>query len=153
MKDAPAYRLWPPLSIAIPLLAGWILDKLVRLSIPLPRSVELVLSFALALASALVNGAAYWMMNRARTGVLPGRPAVTILQTGPFARSRNPVYVGLTLAFVAFALWNDSLWSLLLSPAVFAGLHFGAVLPEERYLEAKFGESYLSYKRRVRRWL
>jgi len=44
-------------------------------------------------------------------------------------------------------------WSWILLPVVFLSLHFGVIIPEEKYLQAKFGEAYLSYKTQVRRWL
>jgi len=47
----------------------------------------------------------------------------------------------------------NSLWPLLLLPALFAAFHFGMVLREEQYLERKFGAEYLDYRSRVRRWL
>jgi protein-S-isoprenylcysteine O-methyltransferase Ste14 len=72
---------------------------------------------------------------------------------GPYRWSRNPIYVALTLIYAGIALVIGSPWLLLLMPAIVAILHFGVVAREERYLEAKFGQSYLGYKASVRRWL
>lgn len=47
----------------------------------------------------------------------------------------------------------NALWSLLLLLAVMLIIHYAVILPEERYLEQKFGEEYRSYKAKVRRWL
>jgi protein-S-isoprenylcysteine O-methyltransferase Ste14 len=153
MRDAPRYRVWPPLALGVPFLAGLVASSRWPLRAGVPDPWRLVAACLLGLAFVLVNGSAYAMMSRARTGVLPGRAATRILATGPFRLTRNPLYVGLMLLYAAGALFFDSGWALLLLPLAFAALHFGAVLPEERYLEAKFGEEYLSYKRRVRRWL
>ncbi len=71
----------------------------------------------------------------------------------PFRRSRNPLYVALTLMYVGLALLTNSLWVLALLVPVLLILHYGVVRREERYLEAKFGEAYRGYRARVRRYL
>jgi protein-S-isoprenylcysteine O-methyltransferase Ste14 len=99
------------------------------------------------------NGWALLTMGRHRTGLLPGESTTQVLETGPFARSRNPLYVGLLVASAGVALLAGSLWALLALPAEWALLRWGAVLPEEQYLSAKFGRAYGDYRGRVRRWL
>jgi protein-S-isoprenylcysteine O-methyltransferase Ste14 len=84
---------------------------------------------------------------------LPGGSTRVILARGPFGRSRNPLYLGLISLDVALALLWPSSWALVLVPLGVAALRWGAVLPEERYLSAKFGVEYDSYRARVRRWL
>jgi protein-S-isoprenylcysteine O-methyltransferase Ste14 len=71
----------------------------------------------------------------------------------PFRFTRNPMYLQLVLACIGFAIVLTNIWILLLTPLSAWVLYRYAILPEERYLERKFGEKYLSYKRRVRRWL
>jgi len=92
-------------------------------------------------------------MLRAGTNVDPGKPALTVVRGGPFRFTRNPMY--LALCFVQIALgffWNDWITLAVVIP-LFLILHFGVVLREEHYLEAKFGEEYLAFKRSVRRWI
>jgi len=76
-----------------------------------------------------------------------------VIDTGPFAWSRNPLYIGLLTLSAAIGLLAESLWAIALLPVAWALLHWGAVLPEERYLAAKFGAAYDDYRSRVRRWL
>jgi protein-S-isoprenylcysteine O-methyltransferase Ste14 len=99
------------------------------------------------------NGWALWIMARERTALLPGRATRVILDRGPFGLSRNPLYVGLIILDTGLALLWPSGWALLFVPVGVAGLRWGAILPEERYLSAKFGSEYADYRRRVRRWL
>jgi protein-S-isoprenylcysteine O-methyltransferase Ste14 len=75
------------------------------------------------------------------------------LDRGPFGVSRNPLYLGLIALDVALALLAPSAWALLAVPIGFLALTWGAILPEERYLRAKFGAAYEAYSCRVRRWL
>jgi len=101
----------------------------------------------------LWNGWALQSMARHRTALLPGGATTTVIQTGPYRFSRNPLYVGLIVPDIGLALLSGSLWALVLVPLGVIALVWGAILPEERYLSAKFGTEYAEYCRRVRRWL
>jgi len=78
---------------------------------------------------------------------------VTIVRTGPYRFTRNPMYLSLCLAQVAIAFVVDDWVALLLVIPLALILHFGVVVREERYLEAKFGAQYLALKKEVRRWI
>ena len=153
MADAPAYRVWPPVALGAPLVAGWILTATVGDPLPLPPVISRIVALALTLAFALWNGWALWLMGRHRTALLPGGSTSEILDSGPFRWSRNPLYLGLVAFDAALALWWPSFWALVLVPVGVVALWWGAIVPEERYLDAKFGEEYRAYSRRVRRWL
>lgn len=71
---------------------------------------------------------------------------------GPYARSRNPMYVAWTVLYAGIALVVNTAWPMVLLPAVLALIHIG-VLREERALERRFGEQYAAYRRRTRRYL
>ena len=92
-------------------------------------------------------------MRAAGTHVNPAKPALLIVRGGPYRFTRNPMYLALCLvqAGIGFLL-NDWITLLFVVPLALV-LHFGVILPEERYLEAKFGEQYLALKREVRRWI
>ena len=107
----------------------------------------------LLLASLSFGGAAAWEMKSAQTHIHVHKPTTLIVGSGPFAYSRNPIYLGMTLVVVAVACISNSLWVLLLSAPTALALQKLAIEPEERYLEGKFGRDYLEYKARVRRWL
>jgi protein-S-isoprenylcysteine O-methyltransferase Ste14 len=93
------------------------------------------------------------LMRRRKTAIDPGKSTTAIVSDGPFGYTRNPLYVSLLLLFLGIAVLLDSLWLLLFLPVLFLALNFGVVVREERYLERKFGEEYLKYKKRVRRWI
>jgi protein-S-isoprenylcysteine O-methyltransferase Ste14 len=80
-------------------------------------------------------------------------PALAIVERGPFAISRNPLYLSLIALFTMIGVVLASPAFLVLVVPLVLVLHFGVVLREERYLDAKFGEAYRGYKARVRRWL
>jgi protein-S-isoprenylcysteine O-methyltransferase Ste14 len=151
-SENPGVAILPPVLyggafVAI-LVLQWIWPlKVVRQ--PVAFSLGLVLS-----ASALVIGA--WgrrTMHGNGTNISPLKPAVSLVTTGPFRFSRNPLYVAITLLFVGFTLLLNSWWGVVLLAPVLAILHWGVVRREERYLQLKFGEQYTEYRSRVRRYL
>lgn len=109
--------------------------------------------WVLVLAFGVWNGWALWLMHAHRTALLPGGSTRVVIDSGPFGRSRNPLYVGLVALDIGLSLLWPSFWALVLVPVGVALLWWGAIRPEERYLSAKFGAEYADYRRRVRRWL
>ena len=91
-------------------------------------------------------------MKQAGTNVNHLQPATSLVITGPFRFSRNPLYLSLTILFAGLSLVVNTLWGFIALVPVLVVLHFGVILREERYLEAKFGESYRQYRSQVRRW-
>jgi protein-S-isoprenylcysteine O-methyltransferase Ste14 len=153
MADAPAYRIWPPVALGVPLLAGLGLTGAVGDPIALPVGSSSDVGTVLIVAFVIWNAWALMLMARFRTALLPGGSTRTILDRGPFRVSRNPLYLGLIALDVGVALLWPSFWALALAPVGVVALWWGAILPEERYLSAKFGAEYDAYRARVRRWL
>src|SRR3954447_24014110 len=148
----PEFRLWPPVSVGAPLSLRLLVFALV--GDPLPRSPGTTgLGWFLIAVFVCWNGWALWTIGRCRTALLPGGPTTTVIESGAFKRSRNPLYLGLLVGSAGLSLVAASMWALIGLPVEWALLAWGAVLPEERYLAAKFGDSYVDYTRRVRRWL
>jgi protein-S-isoprenylcysteine O-methyltransferase Ste14 len=151
VADVVSFRLWPPAAIGLPLVAGEVLTLLAGDPFELPWRVPVGL--ALVLAFVLWNGWALWLFRRHRTGLLPGQATATLMVEGPFARSRNPLYVGLLALDAGLCLLLPTAWGLLLLPVAVLLLEWGAIRPEERFLSRSFGTAYDDYARRVRRWL
>jgi protein-S-isoprenylcysteine O-methyltransferase Ste14 len=78
---------------------------------------------------------------------------MALVVDGPFRFTRNPLYLSLTLLYSGTALLLNLLWVVLLLPIALVIMQFGVISREERYLEKKFGQEYLRYKTRVRRWI
>jgi protein-S-isoprenylcysteine O-methyltransferase Ste14 len=89
----------------------------------------------------------------AGTSVFPGEPSTALVVIGPYAFTRNPIYIGFILAYFGLAVILTSLWVLLLLVPVLYILQRGVVEREEAYLERQFGEAYRKYRARVPRWL
>ncbi len=104
-------------------------------------------------AGLLLNIAGFVTQKRAGTDPIPFNPSTRIVTHGPYRFSRNPMYIGLALWTLGIAFLVDCAWMLLAVPIGLVLIDRLVVTREERYLERKFGEEYLSYKRRVRRWI
>ena len=76
-----------------------------------------------------------------------------LITSGPYSFSRNPMYVGWGLIYLGLALIVNSVWILILFPLVIAAIHFLDILKEEQRLKEQFGDEYLDYQSRVRRYL
>jgi protein-S-isoprenylcysteine O-methyltransferase Ste14 len=154
--DAAAVRIFPP---AVP-LGAILLGVALQHLWPLAPGFEPSAAVRYALGAVVVLGAllglGWWsvtLVRRSGQSENPWKPTTEILQRGPFRISRNPMYLQMLVICVGFAiaLWNP--WILLLTPLAGWLLLRLAILPEEAYLERKFGDAYRDYTRRVRRWL
>jgi protein-S-isoprenylcysteine O-methyltransferase Ste14 len=92
-------------------------------------------------------------MLQAKTSPNPLRPATTLLLNGVYRRTRNPMYVGLTLVFAGLLIFLQNVWGLLFVPLIVWLVTIWVIIPEETYLDEKFGDEYRQYKSRVRRWI
>ena len=92
-------------------------------------------------------------MRQADTPASPYKPVERIAKEGPFRYSRNPGYLSMAMIYAGIASLANALWALLLLPVALLAIQRGVIEREERYLERKFGEEYLSYKAQVRRWI
>lgn len=149
---APGIHLPPPLLVVAVTAAGLALERVVPLPdwpgrSGRPVAALLLVSWLLLLFLSLRE------LGRFGTTVRPDRPATALVTSGPYARTRNPLYLGLVLLQGAAGFWFGSLWVLLLIGATVALLTRFAILREERYLEATFGDAYREYRNRVPRWL
>lgn len=92
-------------------------------------------------------------LTSAGTNVDPKRPTTAIVTSGPYRFTRNPLYLGLALAYLGITLAVNTWWGIVVLAPLLLIMHAGVVRREERYLENKFGESYRQYRARVRRYL
>ncbi len=155
-RDSAAVRVFPPGVPLVTVLVGFGLGWLwpIDLGFALPAPERYWLGGLIVAGSFL--GLGTWsviLVRRTGQSVNPWKPTPQIVDRGPFRVTRNPMYLQMVLVCVGFAivLWN--VWVLLMTPICAWVLHRFAIKPEEAYLERKFGDSYLAYKRRVRRWI
>lgn len=155
-KDAATVRFPPPLLPLAGVLLGVGLERLW----PIAPGIELPAPVRYGVGWAIVGGAflglGVWsvvLFRRSGQSEIPWKPTPSIVERGPYRLTRNPMYLQMILICVGLSLLLETWWVLLLTPLVAWALQRFAILPEEAYLERKFGDRYRAYKRRVRRWL
>jgi protein-S-isoprenylcysteine O-methyltransferase Ste14 len=150
--DHPGVIAPPPLLYGGALLVGAGLDRLIPLPV-LAAGMGKTPGIVLIAVGLLLGGWCVALFLSAGTAVQPHHPSTAIVTTGPYRWSRNPIYLALTAVSVGLGLWANSAWMLGLLLPTLVIMRIGVIGPEERYLEAKFGDAYRAYKARVRRWL
>jgi len=151
-KRGPGLRFPPPLLPVGLIAAAWWLQQ--RAPLPLSSTAQLwqfgLVTVAVALLLAIV---ALVHFLRAKTHVEPWHPTSTIIRNGIYRYSRNPIYLAFCIAAIGAAFIMNSWWGIIAVTPLAYLLQVLVIRKEEVYLEAKFGEPYLDYKRQVRRWL
>jgi protein-S-isoprenylcysteine O-methyltransferase Ste14 len=142
----------PPL-VYLGSIALGVIFHLVRPVSLLPRSVSPRLGGPAVLLAIGLFLFAVRTFRAAGTPVPGNRPTTTIVRTGPYRFSRNPIYLAFSLLQLGIALWVNSLWLVLTLLAAVAVMSLVVIPREERYLEARFPSEYSPYKASVRRWL
>jgi protein-S-isoprenylcysteine O-methyltransferase Ste14 len=142
----------PPLVYAVALFSAWWLEGRLSLAFDLgdPGRLAGWGAIGVGLAGFAWSLAAIWGH---RTTVNPYKAASNLVTRGPFALSRNPIYVSDWFVYLGVTLLLGTSWPLLFAPLVWAVMRFGVIAHEEAHLSAKFGQEYRDYQARVRRWL
>jgi protein-S-isoprenylcysteine O-methyltransferase Ste14 len=151
-SDSPGVIAFPPFIWLVNAVISVVLHLFAQLRI-MRYDLCLICGIALTIIAPTLALSALITMKAAGTNVDPAKPALAIVRGGPFRFTRNPMYLALCLLQVALGFFLNDWITLLFAIPIILTLHYGVILREERYLTAKFGESYLEYKRHVRRWL
>lgn len=143
----------PPLLYIGTFAAGTILEMVSPLPITgFGDALRLAGCILLVISAALARWA-FGTMRQLGTSPNPWKESVALSTAGPFAFSRNPIYLAMTGLYLGAALLLTSWWPLLFLMPLLMLMHWGVILREERYLLTQFGDAYVSYKAAVRRWL
>jgi protein-S-isoprenylcysteine O-methyltransferase Ste14 len=118
-----------------------------------PSPLQAVAGAVLVGIGAALNVWSARLFERRAVGIRPFSPAPVLVERGPFALSRHPMYVGLVTLSVGLTLLTGVLANLWVSVAFTLWLQHAYVLPEERFLRDRFGAAYDEYAKRVPRWL
>lgn len=152
-RDGAAVRLPPPLAYLAGLIVGGLLQLLLPVHVALPLALRIGLSLATALLGLWLLAGAIGLFRRTGQDPKPWLGTPEIIATGVYQHTRNPMYVGMALVQASIGIAWANFWILAAIPVVLLAVYATAIRHEEAYLEQKFGEQYLAYKRLVRRWL
>jgi protein-S-isoprenylcysteine O-methyltransferase Ste14 len=143
-----------PWVFVLTYLAGVGMERVLPLHVP----IEVLPGGSVAGGVVFVIGAAIagWGLltfRKARTTTVPGKASSQLVTWGPYRFSRNPMYVGLTIAYIGEAGILQQVWPMVLLPLCVAYVNWVVIPLEEGKLREVFGEEYERYRARVRRWI
>jgi len=142
----------PPLVYLSAIVLGLVIQALWPVPL-LPRYLGTPIGVLLTLAAVALFLTAVRTFRAAGTPIPGNLPARTVVRTGPYRFSRNPIYLAFSLLQLGLAVWVNSLGLLLTLIPAHALMALVVIPREERYLEARFPSEYSSYRAAVRRWL
>ncbi|MGE0564620.1 MAG: isoprenylcysteine carboxylmethyltransferase family protein [Pseudolabrys sp.] len=148
----------PPLLFLTAILLGFVTDHLVPLTFPIARTgdahwISAAFAACLVAAGLVIFASAVRSFAGAGTPVQGTMPTRTLVTTGIYGWSRNPIYLGMFLFYIGIGIVVRSPWIMILTLPLAITVRYGVIAREEAYLELLFGEVYRDYRTRVRRWL
>jgi protein-S-isoprenylcysteine O-methyltransferase Ste14 len=153
-RDGADVRIPPPILYLVAVALGIALHHWAwELGFAPGSGARVVLGLALTCGGVAILSSAFTVFRRIGQHPDPRKPTPTISRDGPYRYTRNPMYVAGNLIQLGVGVALGNSWIVMLLIPVTMIIHYGAILPEERYLERKFGEEYYSFKASVRRWI
>jgi protein-S-isoprenylcysteine O-methyltransferase Ste14 len=145
-------RVIPPVYLLLSLLSMTLLHSYV----PIAQVIARPYSYAgavLVVMGIVMAGYSAISFDRAGTPVVPFEPSTALVTGGFYRVTRNPMYLGMVLLLIGFAVVLGTLGASLPIPIFVLIIQEWFIKGEERFLEEIFGEQYVSFKKRVRRWI
>lgn len=152
--DRPSSLPWPPILLVVLVAAAIVLGRLAPLTWPgLDDSLAHYIGLAFGAAGIVLVAWAIITLRAAGTTVRPDAGSSALVTTGPYWRFRNPLYLADCLILFGIAELTKNVWFVIAAVAFGFLVTWLAILPEEAYLERRFGRAYLDYKAKSRRWI
>jgi protein-S-isoprenylcysteine O-methyltransferase Ste14 len=127
--------------------------KLLIVNEPGFASILDILGIALIVVSLILPVLAFKALEKSKTTHKVSEPTTAIVSSGIFGYTRNPIYLSGFILFVGISFITNSLILIILTVPLFFVIREGVVKREENYLERKFGQEFIDYKKSVRRWI
>jgi len=154
IAERPSQLPWPPILLVILIAAAIVLAYWAPLPWPgIDDTMARIIGRGIGIIGIGLLAWSILTLRQAGTTVLPDAGATHLVTSGPYRRFRNPIYLGDAMILLGAAELTKNAW-LVVAAALFAALvTWLAILPEERHLERRFGQAYLDYKAKSRRWI
>jgi protein-S-isoprenylcysteine O-methyltransferase Ste14 len=154
VAERPAQIPWPPLLLLGAIAGAVLLGYVYPLAWPgLNDTPAHVIGLGLGAAGIVLLIYAILTLRRHGTTVRPDQGASALVTDGPYRRFRNPIYLADCLILFGLAEVTQNVWFVVASFVFALLVTWLAIVPEERHLERRFGDAYLAYKARSRRWI
>ncbi len=153
-KDSPKVYIPPPIFYLATFLAGLFFQKMLPINNDFFFTIiSKIIGSVFILIALCINAFAFTQFFKTKNTLITIRPANSLQISGIYSVSRNPMYIGLFLAYTGASLIVGNWWDFLLLPFLFLVIQQYLIKREESYLARKFGQNYIEYKSKVNRWL
>lgn len=152
MEEKKKFRIKPPYIAFLLLFLSWLFDYLFPQSRFIYGKYKYIgiLIFIFGLS---ITFSSFYLFKKNKTPLMPGQKPTFMVAAGPYKFTRNPMYLGVTIALLGAAIYIGNLLSFF-APIIFLlVMNYYFVPFEEKLLEKIFGKQYLNYKKKVRRWI
>jgi len=153
-NDHAQVKTIPPLIPLFFIILGWLIQKYIyAINIPISHEIQMIIAYIMMAVATILFSFSLYFFVKTKQNPEPHTPTNSLYTGGIFKITRNPIYLGFLIAQVVVAIKLDNLYILLFIPLVLWVVNKWVIEPEETYLEKLFGQQYLDYKNKVRRWL
>lgn len=154
LSKGPGVYIPPPLFYVLFYFFGVILQKCFPVHSDLfDRTTLHISALMLLLAAIYFVARSLFQFFKSKNTVILVKRATSLQTDGIYAQTRNPMYVGLTFIYLATVCIIGNRWHIIIFPLLIIFVQEYIIKKEEKYLEKEFGEDYLNYKKKVRRWI
>ena len=150
--NGPGVKIPPPLIFILFMLLAYLNSLFAPIELTFAAPIT-YLGLALLLVGVTLLLYLLYQFKTAKTAVEPWQPTSSIIKTGVYAYSRNPIYLAFCTVPVGLGLYFSDVWLISSVLPSCIGVYYVAIKPEEAYLTRKFGDEYLRYQEKVRRWI
>ncbi len=141
-----------PVLLAVAIVLTVLLQRLVPLPF-LPSLPSRILGVILFFGGFALGMPAFRGMLHAKTSPNPHRPSTALVRAATYRFTRNPMYLGMLISYAGISIFFQNPWFIVFLPLLVWSFTSLVIIPEEKYLQERFGSEYLEYKSRVRRWI
>lgn len=147
------FKAVPPAWLLPSLLLAWLLHRYLPLVEWLASPWNYFLAAVVWILSLVITGRAARGLASHKTTIYPNGESTALVTDGLYRYTRNPMYLGMAMIVLGFALYLGSLSALFAVVFFCYAVQLLFIIPEEQRLEAWFGEAYRNYQQQVRRWI
>ncbi|MEE9453774.1 MAG: isoprenylcysteine carboxylmethyltransferase family protein [Paracoccaceae bacterium] len=143
---------WPPIWLLFAMSQVWLLSRVFP-SLSYPTKILGVVGWTLIVAGVVLMILSAYLFWRHRTSVIPKRTPNSLITTGPYRFSRNPIYLADLMILIGMALIFGAITALIPIVAFVSVINARFIKHEEGYMQAEFGDVFSTYCTQVRRWI
>lgn len=153
--DRPSSVPWPPILYLIAIGVAWYLGTIMPLTwfSAIVTDAWFIVGLFMFLGGLALDFYALRTLHKHNTTVMPTKGSDHLVTSGPYAISRNPIYVGNTVLTMGLGVIFSNGWFFVTAIVAAIATNYLQIRPEEKHLSASFGTSWLKYKKKVRRWI